>query len=313
MAHLAALDIGSNSVKITMALAGDPLHRVVAKISKVTSLGQGFESGRLQPEAMRRTVRAIVQELDWLREKSGHCRLVVAATSAVRDAVNGQEFLEMLTNEAGFASKPYLLSGDQEAEYTFAGAVGLFPKGVPVLNSDPGGGSTEVAAGNSDGVMTAHRSFRIGAVRWMEKYGLENAASAEVCEQSLADTTALFREFADNVPAGVQLSVSGGIPYCAARLVAGGEVAVGTLDTRVYAADLKPITDKLRCMSCEERKSVPGMIVDRANVMLAALIILRSLMAAYGFEYYIPNPRGLRHGLLAALDDGRIEPQLEIG
>ena len=312
MGQLAALDIGSNSVKITLVNSRDPHYKVVSKISKVTSLGQGFASGRLQPAAMARTAAAIAEEMEWLRTLTHDCRVVVAATSAVRDAENGGEFLDMVTAKAGLESHPMLLSGDAEAEYTFAGAIGLFPKGVSVLNSDPGGGSTEIAVGDSDGTLRAHRSFNAGAVRWMEKYGLENVAPAGACESCLEDTTALFREFSPNVPAGSHLSVSGGIPYCAACLAAGGPVRIGSPNYKVYSKDIRRFIDILSRMAVPERKLVPGMIPDRANVMLAALIILQSLLDSFGLDYYIPNPFGLRHGLLKALDAGRIKPQLTI-
>ena len=312
MTHLAALDIGSNSVKVTLVEAGDPLYRVVAKISRVTSLGQGFASGRLQRVAMIRTAVAIADEMAWLRSKTNDCRVVVAATSAVRDAENGGEFLDMVAAKAQLDSRPMLLSGDEEAEFTFNGAIGLFPKGVSVLNADPGGGSTEVTVGNSDGTLDAHRSFNAGAVRWMEKYSLENVAPEGACERCYTDTTALFREFSENIPKGSHLSVSGGIPYCAACLVAGGPVKVGSPDYKVYYNDIKPFIKLLAGMDVPERKCVPGMIPDRANVMLAALIILQSLLDAFGLDYYIPNPYGLRHGLLKALDAGLIEPQLTI-
>jgi len=312
MSHLAALDIGSNSVKITLVEAGDPLYRVVAKISKVTSLGQGFASGRLQQVAMLRTAAAIAEEMAWLRGKTQDCKVVVAATSAVRDAENGAEFLDMVTEKARLDASPMLLSGDEEAEFTFDGAIGLFPKGVSVLNADPGGGSTEVTVGDSCCRLVAHRSFNAGAVRWMEKYSLENVAPEGACERCQADTTALFREFSANVPAGSHLSVSGGIPYCAACLVAGGPVKVGSPEIKVYSKEIKPFIKLLAGMDVAARKGVPGMMQDRANVMLSALIILKSLLDAFGLDYYIPNPYGLRHGLLKALAAGKIEPQLII-
>ena len=312
MSHLAALDIGSNSVKITLVEAEDPQFRGVAKISRVTSLGQGFASGRLQNVAMIRTAVAIADEMKWLRDRTNDCRVVVVATSAVRDAENGGEFLDMVAEKAGLDSRPMLLSGDEEAEFTFAGAIGLFPKGVSVLNADPGGGSTEVTVGDSAGRLVAHRSFNAGAVRWMEKYSLENVAPEGACERCQADSTALFSEFSENVPTGRHLSVSGGIPYCAACLVAGGPVKVGTPDYKVYSKDIKPFIKLLAGMDVAARKGVPGMMPDRANVMLAALIILQSLLDAFGLDYYIPNPYGLRHGLLKALAAGRIEPQLTI-
>ena len=310
MSHLAALDIGSNSVKITLVNAGDPLYRVVSKISKVTSLGQGFASGRLQADAMKRTALAIADEMAWLRNLTHDCRVVVAATSAVRDAENGGEFLDMVAEKAGLDSRPMLLSGDEEAEYTFSGAIGLFSSGVSVLNADPGGGSTEIAVGNSDGALNAHHSFNAGAVRWMERYSLENAAPEGACERCHTDTTSLFSEFATNVPSGSHLSVSGGIPFCAACLAAGKIVTIGSPNYKVYSADIKRSIEQLAKLDVPERKKVPGMIPDRANVMLAALIILQSLLDAFGLDYYIPNPYGLRHGLLKALDANRIKPQL---
>ena len=111
MPYQAAMDIGSNSVKTTVVLADRPLSEIVAKRSKVTRLGQGFAEGRLQDAPMERTIAAMGDQLEWLRKEYSPCEVVIGATSAVRDAQNGPDFLARCKQVLGLTVQPYRLTG----------------------------------------------------------------------------------------------------------------------------------------------------------------------------------------------------------
>lgn len=309
--YFAALDIGSNSIKTSIVLAFDPSCTVRAKLSKVTRLGEGIGDGSLLPEAMERSCREIKHQIEWVRSNVKSCALVAVATSAVRDASNGNDFLAMVAEKSGLGSKPYLLSGEQEAQLTFAGACIPFKEKCMVMNADPGGGSTELAYGSSDGILHKYHSFQVGAVRWMERFGLENISSAEDRRNAFESALELFRKFAADVNEIPCLSITGGTAYSAVSLVRKEITGVKDLSYSVTEDMLLELSEMLGNMTVAERQRVPGMIIDRANVMPAALIILRALTVAFKVDSFTANPCGLRHGLFRAMQQGNLTPLLE--
>ncbi len=309
-AFLAALDIGSNSVKISVALALDKGLAVRAQIAKVTRLGQGMESGRLLSEAMERTFAAICGELAWLRGKVTSCALAAVATSAVRDAANGREFLETVRERCGLDSAPLLLGGEDEARLVFDGASMPMEPGGLFLNADSGGGSTELILGIAGGGMLRSRSFQVGAVRWMERFGLEGRSRPEDLDAAFQAAVEVFSGF--GAVGAPFLSVTGGTAYAAACLAAGSKLDFSGLSEPVPMQRIEELADRLARMDVEERKAVPGILEDRANIMPAALVVLSALGHALGYKSFVANSCGLRHGILRGLAEGSLEPQLVI-
>src|SRR5664280_3716681 len=169
--RVAAIDCGTNSTRLLVAGADG---RPVERLMRITRLGQGVDStGALAPEAVERCLAAL-REFRGVTDRYQVARGRLAATSAARDASNGDEFLEAAGEIAGF--RPELLAGTQEGRLSLAGAVSdLEPVGGPFLVLDIGGGSTELVTGTdaNDPELVAV-SLQMGCVRVTERFLLHD-------------------------------------------------------------------------------------------------------------------------------------------
>lgn len=176
MPRVAAIDCGTNSIRLLVADAttgadGAPALRDVHREMRIVRLGQGVDAtGVLAPEALERTRAALVDYTAVLR-REGAERVRMTATSATRDASNREDFFGMVRATLGVDAE--VISGDEEAQLSFVGAVGeLDPADGPFVVVDVGGGSTELVVGELTGdgaVVTAARSVDVGSVRITER------------------------------------------------------------------------------------------------------------------------------------------------
>ena len=175
-AFTAALDIGTNSVVLLLLRRdADGVLRRVLEPARITRLGEDTaRTGVLKPQAMERTLAAVAELMRGLREVAPHGTGAAAATSAVRDAANGAEFLGRCAEIIG--GQPALFSGREEADTMFRGATDGLPPGTRCLCADIGGGSTELAAGEP-GRCTARTSLNLGCVRLGETHSLLSRAT----------------------------------------------------------------------------------------------------------------------------------------
>ena len=313
--YQAAMDIGSNSVKTSVVLTDGAVSAVMAKRSQVTRLGDVFAGGRLQVQSMERTWEAISDQIAWLKQDYSPFELVIGATSAVRDAENSPQFLVQSQERLGLFSPPYCLSGEEEAHCTFMGASCAVEPGGIFLNADPGGGSTEIACGLAGERLLAYQSFQVGAVRWGERFGLEHASTPEARSAGLAtalECLAPFENRKDCLLAKAPfVSISGGSAFMVASLAAGHLISVDEFGVPVGEAVVEHLMEELGGMEIEERKRVPGMPNDRANVSVSALVIVLAIIRSSGFHAFMPNRFGLRQGLLLKLRRGELTANLK--
>ena len=167
--RLATIDLGSNTVHyLLVEVDGDASWRILDQHQRVTRLGQGLaDSGRLGEAPMARTADAVVQYVERARGL-GAADVLVVATSAVREAVNGREFVAGLERAAG--ARVRIVSGEDEARLTVRGVLaGLRDLAAPLVVFDIGGGSTEFILWRDGGVVAA-ASLRLGVVPLAERY-----------------------------------------------------------------------------------------------------------------------------------------------
>lgn len=181
MSNVAAVDIGTNSVRLLIA---DERGRELERPMRITRLGQGVDvSGALAAPAIARTV-LVLKQYRALCERHGVQRLRATATSAARDARNSDEFFAQAEQALGV--RPELLSGDEEARLSFAGATADLPRAAgPFLIMDIGGGSTELVLGDSQPETLV--SLQLGCVRMTERHLKSDPPSAEQLAACLAD------------------------------------------------------------------------------------------------------------------------------
>ncbi|MGH3994759.1 MAG: exopolyphosphatase, partial [Pseudonocardiaceae bacterium] len=172
MPRVAAIDCGTNSIRLLVANVDEGRLRDVHREMRIVRLGQDVDAtGRLATEALERT-RVALADYATIAMRAGAERIRMVATSATRDAANREDFFTMVRKILGTDAE--VITGDEEARLSFTGAVGdLDPGDGPFVVVDVGGGSTEVVLGDWDGSradVTAARSVNVGCVRITERH-----------------------------------------------------------------------------------------------------------------------------------------------
>lgn len=316
----AAIDVGTNSVKLLVADVAGARVAPVLEDARQTRLGRGlYETHRLRGEAISQTARA-VSAFVLQAEKLGARRLRVVATSAAREARNAAALLRALERACGV--RPDILSGEQEAEWAFRGAM-TDPRLArqPVLVLDVGGGSTEFILGRAEAIHF-QRSYPLGAVRLMEQIPHSDPPRPE----ELAACRAWLRRFMrervapELQPAldrerrrhpqrhAVRLVGVGGTATVLARLEQGvDDYARDVLEgTRLSAKRLRAWTERLWSLSLAERRRLRGMPPERADVLLSGVVIYEAVMEVFGFRELRVSTRGLRFA--AVQEEARAAP-----
>jgi exopolyphosphatase/guanosine-5'-triphosphate,3'-diphosphate pyrophosphatase len=282
--RVAAVDLGTNSTRLLVAdVEGDDVVEVVRR-SVVTRLGEGVDARRqLLPVPMARVRNVLV---DYRRELEalGAERTLAVATSAVRDAENGEAFLGEIEWSYGFRTR--LLSGEEEADLTRRGVGVLGPQ---TLLLDVGGGSTEVGAGEF------RRSLDVGSVRITERFLATDPPAPSELEAAAAAIRAELpeRDVCDGI------GVAGTVGQLAAL--------VGTDSLTLAAIELQ--LDRLAALALAERRTVPGLDPDRAPVIVAGCLIVREVLRHYGLEAIQFSVRDILDG--AALEAAALPPHAE--
>ena len=172
MVRVAAIDCGTNSIRLLVADLTDSKLVDVHREMRIVRLGQDVDAtGQLASDALERTRVALADYTDIARRTEAQ-RVRMVATSATRDAANRDDFFAMVRHTLGTDAE--VITGDEEARLSFTGAVGdLDPADGPFVVVDVGGGSTEVVLGEWDGTrpdVTAARSVNVGCVRITERH-----------------------------------------------------------------------------------------------------------------------------------------------
>ena len=303
MTRVAAVDIGTNSTRLLVADVEDGSVRELDRRLEITRLGEGVDERRiLLPQAIAR-VRNVLAEYRRAAEEAGAERTLAFATSAVRDADNGEAFLGEV--EWSYAFKTRLLGGDEEALLTFRGVSAGRDVAPGTVVIDVGGGSTELILGGPDGV-AFHTSLDLGCVRLTERFGTDFGAAAAHVRDVLAGS----------VPAEVRPRAVIG--------VAGTITTIGTLDLGLDEEDPEIVhghglsaetvaawTERLEGMTVEEIRALRGMHPDRAPVIAAGAVVVHETLVYFGLETLEVSEHDIMHG--AALAAAELPAEAEGG
>jgi exopolyphosphatase/guanosine-5'-triphosphate,3'-diphosphate pyrophosphatase len=313
-ATAAAVDIGTNSVKLTVGRRRDDGSLdVLLDTTTVTRLGKGVDAaGRLDDEAVHRTLTALASFGQEARNLHA-TRIAAVGTSALRDAANGAEFVRQATLDLGGTVE--VISGDREAELIYwAGRRDpdlALPsdENVTVATMDIGGGSTEFVLGRGETILFRD-SLQLGAVRLTERALPSDPPTPE----ELARAAALADEALSVVPVPDGPAVIVGSGGTIANLVAmelrerpdaPAKITADLLHaTRLTLAQIENRIARLSAVPLAERRSTPGLEPDRADVIVAGAIIQARSLRRLGATEVLASARGLRYGLLYELLDG---------
>ncbi|HEX2030564.1 MAG TPA: DUF501 domain-containing protein [Actinomycetota bacterium] len=295
--RVAAVDMGTNSIRLLVAEPRDGDLFEVARDMVITRLGQGVdEAGRLNPDAVRRTVDVLERYARRARAL-GAGRIRVGTTSAVRDVAERALLEREVARVAGVA--PEVLSGDREAELSFLGATADLDRPGPWLVFDIGGGSTEVVAGAREPEAAA--SVDVGSVRITER--------VRPADPPTEEDVAAMRGLAAKGLADAERRIAVGR---AATLVgvAGTTTTVQALALRLdrydpdaihgselSRADAERVTRELAGMTVAERAALPVMAPGREDVIVAGAVILLEILDRWGFERCVVSERDILDGL----------------
>jgi exopolyphosphatase/guanosine-5'-triphosphate,3'-diphosphate pyrophosphatase len=276
---VAAIDQGTNTTRLLVADVEDGRVEELHRETRITRLGEGVDARhRLLPVPIAR-VRNTLSDYRRTAESLGAERVLLVATSAVRDAENGEAFLGEIEWSYGFVTQ--LLSGDEEADLMRRG---LGPTAAGTLIVDIGGGSTELVL---DGFQT---SLPMGSVRFTERHG--------------EDIHALLSAAAELLPE---------LEPAAAVGVAGTITTLAALDLGLPEYDRKRVhghaltldgariqLERLAALPLDERRRVPALEPERAPVIVAGAAILVAILDTYGLREVVVSERGLLHGAALA-------------
>jgi exopolyphosphatase/guanosine-5'-triphosphate,3'-diphosphate pyrophosphatase len=300
---VAALDCGSNSTRL---LIENSIGDVVVREVRITRLSQGVDaSGRLIDAAMQRSYAVLAEYRDYMDE-AGVERGLLVATSAVRDASNGEEFL----NEAGHITgvEAEILNGAQEASYSYDGATsGLAPDPRTTVVLDIGGGSTEMAM--MLGSTMFSYSMQLGCVRVSERaLGRDvvtrdgEEAARLMINQELDRAFGMVPAFA-TLDSEVRLVGLAGTIATLAQLDAG--LAVYDRDAvhhrRLSRESVVEWRDRLASETPAQRLTHPGMVVGREDVLVAGLYVLDAVMERFGVSELLSSENDILDGITASL------------
>ena len=298
--RVAAVDLGSNSTRLLVADVVDGRLSELARRLTITRMGEAVDERRLiLPAAMAR-VHGVLVEFHGEATTLGADRVLAVATSAARDAANGEAFLAEIERLYGFTTR--LLSGEDEAALSFRGTASDRAIASGTLLVDIGGGSTELVVGGPDGVMF-RTSTQLGCVRLTERFLLTDPPTPEELASCAAHVRASLPKLA---PVGA-IGVAGTITTAAAM-----DIGVEPYDPDRTHGHLLARTaaerelGRLAALPLTEREHVRCLDPARAPVIVAGLVILREILDAYGLEEIEVSERDILHG--AALAAAELPP-----
>ncbi|HEX5275588.1 MAG TPA: hypothetical protein VFW34_09965 [Candidatus Rubrimentiphilum sp.] len=286
MTSRAVISIGTNSTR-ALVIEFDPALKILLHHSTGTRIGEGLrESGRLREDSMRRTLDAIDEHVAAIREFQPELKVI--ATSALRRADNAEEFARAVAAIAGVPLQ--IISGEEEARCSYAGAL----SGLPAENSygvlDVGGGSSEYAT------VDAHVSLEIGAVRLAERFpALREAAGSDEIESARAEARNALGPL--KAFAKIDRLVLVGGSATTSRAVAAGRRMTDPYEI-LTRTDLATVIERLASLPLERRKELPGMVAQRADILLAGALILDEACALTGHPEALVSTNDLLLGYL---------------
>ena len=294
MRRVAAVDLGTNSTRLLVADVEDGRVDELVRRLRITRLGEGVDARRrLLPLPIARVRNCLADYRRELESLGAEATLAVA-TSAVRDAENGEAFLGEIEWSYGFTTR--LLSGEEEARLTFAGVGAGRALEPGTLVIDVGGGSTELVL---DGSPLA--SVDAGCVRQTELFLASDPPSPDELERCARAVRELLAAVQDGEPAQRAIGVAGTVTTLAALDLGLAEYDPERVHGHVVTrSGLERQLARLAALPLAERREVPALEPERAPVIVAGLVVLREALDRFGLAALEASERDLLHGAALA-------------
>ncbi|MCP9958700.1 Ppx/GppA phosphatase family protein [Streptomyces sudanensis] len=299
MTRVAAVDCGTNSIRLLVADV-DPDAGTLVDLDRrmtVVRLGQGVDrTGRLAPEALERTFAACRQYAALIRELGAE-KVRFVATSASRDAENREDFVRGVQEILGV--EPEVVTGRQEAEFSFTGATRELAGTDEYLVVDIGGGSTEFVVGT--GHVEAARSVDIGCVRLTERHVRHDPPAPDEVAAIRADVRAAIALAEETVPlreARTLVGLAGSVTTVAAIALGLAEYDSAAIHrSRIPYERVAEVSDRLLAMTHKERAAIPVMHPGRVDVIVSGALVLREIMEHVGAREVVVSEHDILDGI----------------
>lgn len=298
-----AIDIGTNTVLLLVAEIDSGSIKTLHEEQRIPRLGKGVDSsGNLDVNSMSRVIDALKDYKQLLDSRFDEVNdISVTATSAVRDANNGMEFIKEIRKETGF--DVMVLSGLDEAKYTYMGAVSMLPELSNATVIDIGGGSTEIAIGEKKTLLDSH-SFDMGSVRFTERFFSRNPPTENEINNCREAIKKLLKERSFNIDGSINeftlIGVAGTVTSLAYM-----DLGLANYDSeqiKGYQITRQNLRNWIAAVSDSTSEKLvekyPEVMRGRAEVILAGLLILSEFMNFYEIPNLTVSTGGIRHGTI---------------
>lgn len=300
--RVAAIDCGTNSLRLLIADIEGKNFREVIRTMEIVRLGQGVdETGQFHPDAIVRTL-AGVDKFALEIAKRGVQKIRFCATSATRDATNRHLFVDGVRARLGI--NPEVISGDEEAELSFAGAIqDLSPRDGPFLVVDIGGGSTEFVFGTTH--VEFAKSVNIGCVRMTERHFTQDPADHHEIERARIDIQEAIAKAAAIVPittARTLIAVAG-----TATTVAAAALGLSEYDryaihlSHISAENVHAVATMFLTSKRAQRLAFDYLHPGRVDVIPAGALVLSEVMKATGATEFVASESDILDGIARSI------------
>ena len=304
MSRVAAIDCGTNSIRLFIADITNGNFKEVLRTMEIVRLGQGVDQNKaFHPDAIDRTLAA-VEKFAALIKSKGVEKVRFCATSATRDASNRELFTDGVKKILGIEVE--VIPGEEEARLSFIGATKeLFQNDGPFLVVDIGGGSTEFVFGNES--VDSAKSVNIGCVRMSERHLIDQPPSMAQISQAIIDIDIAIAQAAAIVPiseAKTLVAVAG-----TATTVAAAALKLEQYDrylihlSRISATSVHQVAGMFQSMDKDQIASLGYMHPGRVDVITSGALILSRIMAATGASEFVASESDILDGIAWSLSN----------
>lgn len=295
--RVAVIDIGTNSTRLLISDVEGANAEQVERRTTVTNMGRGVDHTKLICADAVEDVCRVIADYMARYEEMGAERVMAIATSAVREAANGEAFIAELRERFDLDTR--LLTGEEEAHLTYLGATAHRAEGEPTLVFDIGGGSTELIVGTGMHV-GFHTSLQAGTIRQSERHLTSDPPDPHELEDLASEVRNLIDGAVAEQPAAAPAR---------AIAVAGTPTSLAAVDQALEPYDpgrvhgyrlgmrkIQRMLSKLSSLPLAERLRVPGLHPGRAPTIVAGAVILVQVMRAFGLEEIEVSELDILHG-----------------
>lgn len=297
--RFASIDIGTNTVLMLIAdVEKDLFIKRIEDFYQLPRLGRAVsQTGKLDGDAVARTLNVLREYVNVARNY-GVERILAFATSAVREAKNGEEFVRLVRDQFGI--KVNIIKGQEEAELGYYGAIsGANDRLASTLVIDIGGGSTEISYGEN-GYPLVSKSIKIGAVKLTEIFFPKVPPTGSEIFRAESRVAELLHDFPFEKVTSLQTFATSGTATTLSLIAQGiKDFDLGAVENYVLSYSLVcELYDRLRRMTPEEILSITSAAKGRADVLLAGTLILKQVMSVGHLDCVTVTDRGIRYGFL---------------